>query len=334
MRLIQLHHQKEGRHIGVVSDGSCHLIDGFDSVYALAQSALAKEISVEKEATEHISDQTLDYEKIYNGDSDWRLLPAFDHPDEPARCLVSGTGLTHIGSAKDRDAMHVTEKSDAPLTDSMKVFQWGVDGGKPSAGKVGVQPEWFYKGFGTILKAHGEPLTVPEYGDDGGEEPEIAGAYVIDQDGTPRRIGLMVGNEFADHVMEKKNYLYLAPSKLRDAAIGPELLVGADFDDIAGAVAIERGGKVVWSREIKTGEANMSHSLANLEHHHFKYNQHRRPGDAHVHFYGADGLSFGAGVALEDGDVMAIEWEGFGRPLRNPIHIMKKNDRFIEVKEL
>lgn len=334
MRLIQIQHAEEGRRIGVVSDSSCHLIDGFDSVYALAQSALEKGASVETEVTQHTSDETLDYEKIYTGNSEWQLLPAFDHPDEPARCLVCGTGLTHIGSAKDRDAMHVKESTDAPLTDSMKVFQWGVDGGKPGAGNVGVQPEWFYKGFGSILRAHGQPLTVPEFGDDGGEEPEIAGAYVIDQDGTPRRIGLMVGNEFADHVMEKKNYLYLAPSKLRDASIGPELVVGADFNDIAGAVTIERQGKVVWSREIKTGEANMSHSLANLEHHHFKYDQHRRPGDAHVHFYGADGLSFGAGISLVDGDMMVIEWEGFGRALRNPIRIMKKKDRFIEVKPL
>ena len=40
------------------------------------------------------------------GDSDWRLLPPIDHPDEAARCLVSGTGLTHLGSAQNRQAMH------------------------------------------------------------------------------------------------------------------------------------------------------------------------------------------------------------------------------------
>ena len=36
----------------------------------------------------------------------WRLLPPIDHPAEPARCIVSGTGLTHFGSARDRHAMH------------------------------------------------------------------------------------------------------------------------------------------------------------------------------------------------------------------------------------
>jgi len=32
-------------------------------------------------------------------------LPPLDHPD-PSHCHVTGTGLTHLGSAKNRDAMH------------------------------------------------------------------------------------------------------------------------------------------------------------------------------------------------------------------------------------
>ena len=31
----------------------------------------------------------------------------------------------------------------------------GLEGGKPAAGQVGAQPEWFYKGDGSILVAHG-----------------------------------------------------------------------------------------------------------------------------------------------------------------------------------
>ncbi len=75
----------------------------------------------------------------------------------------------------------------------------------PRPGRIGVQPEWFYKGTGTILRAHGESLSVPSFADDGGEEPEIAGIYVIDDDGNPRRVGFTMGNEVADQVMEKKN---------------------------------------------------------------------------------------------------------------------------------
>ena len=56
----------------------------------------------------------------------------------------------------------------------------------------------------------------------------------------------------------------------------------------------------------------MCHSLANLEHHHFKFEAHRRPGDIHMHFFGADAFSFGEGVRLQDGDVMQVRFEGFG----------------------
>ena len=248
---------------------------------------------------------------------------------------MSGTGLTHRASAENRQAMHKGEgEAAAPLTDSMRMYRWGLEGGRPEPGQIGVQPEWFYKGCGTILRAHGEALDVPAFADDGGEEPEVAGAYLVDPQGHPRRVGLMVANEFSDHVMEKKNYLYLAPSKLRACAIGPELLAGAPFGDVHGTVRIERAGRAVWSRSVATGEANMSHSLANLEHHHFKYPAHRRPGDAHIHFFGADAFSFGEGFALEDGDVMAVSWEGFGRPLRNPIRIDRSEDAFVRIDPL
>jgi hypothetical protein len=88
---------------------------------------------------------------------------------------------------------------------------------------------------------------------------------------------------------------------------------------------------VLWSQTIGTGEAKMSHTLANLEHHHFKYEAHRRPGDAHVHFFGADAFSFGAGIRLEDGDVMVVAFEGFGRPLRNPVRIDRREPEFVAV---
>src|SRR5690606_21449452 len=123
--------------------------------------------------------------------------------------------------------------------------QWGVEGGQPKEGKVGVQPEWVYKGTGSVLRGHGEPLVVPDYGNDGGEEPEIAGVYIIDDEGQPIRIGFTTGNEFSDHVMEKKNYLYLAPSKLRTCAIGPELVIGVEFSDIQGTVSVKRNKEVL-----------------------------------------------------------------------------------------
>jgi hypothetical protein len=248
-----------------------------------------------------------------------RMLPPLDHPD-PAHCLITGTGLTHIGSAQARDAMHqVQGKVEAELSDSMKMFRLGIEGGKPEGGGVGVAPEWFYKGDGSIVARPGAPLPMPHFADDGGEEAEIAILYVIDDDGRPCRIGSAVGNEFADHVLERKNYLYLAHSKLRACSFGPAVLLGNMPDDVQGTVRVRRGEEVLFESAFGSGEANMSHSLANLEHHHFKYRLFRRPGDVHVHFIGAPVLSFTSGVRAEEGDVFEVSAEGYGPPLRNPL---------------
>jgi hypothetical protein len=203
----------------------------------------------------------------------------------------------------------------------MRMFRAGVQGGRPEPHRCGAAPEWFYKGNGTVLRAHGDELFVPGYAEDGGEEAEIAGVYVIDAAGHPRRIGMTTGNEFSDHKFEKHNYLHLAGSKLRTCAIGPELAIEPDFGLVPGRVAIERGGRVIWEREIATGEREMCHSVANIEHHHFKFEAHRRPGDVHVHYYGAHSLSFADDVLVDDGDVMTIQFGGFGRALRNSVKI-------------
>jgi len=322
LRLVQIQNQ-ERRQVALVEEPRLRPIDGFDSVYSLARAAIGEGQSISALIRKQVGDESLDYDAIYSGQSDWRLLVPLDDPAEAGRTLVSGTGLTHFGSARDRQAMHAkaAAEDESNLTDSMKMFRWGVEGGRPEAGKIGVAPEWFYKGNGTILRAHGEPLDVPAFAEDGGEEAEIAGLYVIGSDGAPYRVGMAVGNEFSDHQFEKRNYLNLAGSKVRTCSLGPEVVIDPRFDSIAGEARIERGGAVIWSKAIRTGEAEMCHSLANIEHHHFKFPAHRRPGDVHVHFFGAHSLSFGDGVQLIEGDVMAIRFDGFGRPLRNPIRV-------------
>ena len=147
-------------------------------------------------------------------------------------------------------------------------------------------------------------------------------------------MGFVLANEFSDHVLEEKNYLYLAPSKLCTCAIGPELVVDADFSDARGRTRILRGKRLVWSKPFATGEENMCHTLANLEHHHFKYPAHRRPGDVHIHFFGADAFSFGDKVRLKNGDVIEIELAGFGRALRNPIRIRRATPRLVRVRPI
>lgn len=317
-RLIQI---KKGnvRRVALVDEPNIRLLDTCSSIYELAHTAIAAGLKLSDAARQRARHETIRYDPIYLGESDWKLLPAIDHPEETARCLVSGTGLTHLGSARNRQSMHSIKDED--LTDSMKMFRWGVEGGRPAPGVIGTPPEWFYKGTGCTLRAHGEPLEIPCYAEDGGEEAEIAGVYVIGADGKPYRLGLATGNEFSDHQFEKKNYLNLAGSKLRTCALGPELVVDPEFESVPVAVAIEREGVVLWSKAFRSGQSEMCHSLENIEHHHFKYPAHRRRGDIHVHFFGTDCLSFSDNVRLQHGDVMQIAVEGYGRPLRNPVSI-------------
>jgi len=330
-RVVQIQRGSE-RRVALVEEPRLRLLAGVASLYDLAVGAATAGTSLAELVGQRAGKEDIDYDPVYQGRSEWRLLAPVGHPSEPARCLVSGTGLTHLGSAKNRAAMHGA--SDADLTDSMRMFRLGVEGGRPAPGKVGAAPEWFYKGTGIILRAPNEPLDVPAYAEDGGEEAEIAGVYLIDPKGRPVRVGMALGNEFSDHKFERRNYLNLAGSKIRTCSIGPELVIDPAFASVSGRVSIERGGKILWEQPIESGEAEMCHSLANIEHHHFKFETHRRPGDLHVHYYGAHSLSFGAGIQLADGDVMSVSYTGFGRPLRNPLRVMPGPAELVSVRPL
>jgi len=263
-----------------------------------------------------------------------RLLPPVDHED-PAHCMIAGTGLTHLGSASARDSMHAKLEGKADdLTDSLKMFKMGLEGGKPAKGQAGVQPEWFYKGDGSWLVAPGAALPKPSFALDGGEEPELAGLYMIDGKGNPVRLGFALGNEYSDHITERQNYLFLAHSKLRHCAIGPEMIAGAAPANISGMSRINRKGKTIWEKPFLTGEANMSHTLANLEYHHFKYAGFRRPGDVHIHFFGTATLSIADGIVTEDGDEFEISAPAFGAALRNRLKFLKPDYKPGGVKSL
>jgi hypothetical protein len=253
--------------------------------------------------------------------------------DPQARILVSGTGLTHLGSASQREAMHQANATNV-RTDSRRMFERGLAGGKPPAGTRGAAPEWFYKGDAQILRGPGQSLDIPPFAPDGGEEPEVVAVYIIDPAGVPRRVGFAQGNEWSDHVTENEGYLYLAPSKLRDCAIGPELVTDLNFASIAGRCRVLRAGETIYdSGELRTGEQHMCHSLANLEDHHFKFPGHRRPGDVHIHFLGTSKLSFQHRAwRYETGDIIEVAFEGFGEALRNPVRRSPANETPIQVQ--
>ncbi|MGO8099029.1 AraD1 family protein [Rhizobium leguminosarum] len=310
--------------------GAARSVKNAVSVYALAMEAADGGKSLASVIEAHSYGDAVDLEKAY---AEGRFLSPITHPDA-AHLHLTGTGLTHLGSAATRDSMHkkTTEAAEETLTDSMKMFKMGLENGKPKAGEKGVQPEWFYKGNGHGAAAPGAPLISPSFALDGGEEPEMAGIYVIAKDGSPFRIGFALSNEFSDHVTERINYLYLAHSKLRPASFGPEIRVGAAPEDIRGTSRIKRGDKVIFEKPFLSGEANMSHTFANLEYHHFKYGLFRAPGDVHVHMFGTATLSFADGVKTEEGDVFEIEVAEFGLALRNPLKVAAEEE--IAVRQL
>src|SRR5690606_35845237 len=299
MRLFQFEHEG-GRAVAAVEDGAARVVNDAGSVYSLAREAADGGRRLAEVVASHGLGREVDAAAIL---VEGRMLPPIDHPD-PAHLYVTGTGLTHLGSAATRDAMHksATEAAEVALTDSMKMFRMGLEGGKPRPGEAGEQPEWFYRGIGHRVIAPGAPIPSPAFAQDAGEEPEIAGIYTVGKQGGIYRLGFALGNEFSDHVTERINYLFLAHSKLRACAFGPELLVGELPRHVSGMSRIYRDGKVLWEKPFLSGEDNMSHTIANLEYHHFKYELFRQPGDVHVHMFGTATLSFADGIKTEAGD--------------------------------
>ena len=109
------------------------------------------------------------------------------------------------------------------LTDSMKMFKWGVEGGKPSgqqaghAARVVLQGQWPQRG--RLRLSHSPRPTSPKIT---AKSPNSSVCYIIDENGRPHRLGFAIGNEFSDHVTERRNYLLLAHSKLRQCGVGPD----------------------------------------------------------------------------------------------------------------
>ncbi|MFN8709009.1 MAG: AraD1 family protein [Planctomyces sp.] len=331
LQLVQFFVPAFGRRVGLLRNN--RVIDltsvnpKISTVFSLAQEAFFRNISVGDLAESYAascSGPDYSWLELSSGplsSEHLHLLPPFDHP-EPSRLLITGTGLTHLGSVKSRDQMHGGAQTPEPATDSARMFAMGLQGGRPEPGARGVSPEWFYKGNGNSLKGPGAELEIPEYALDGGEEPEIAGCYLIDPGGRPRRLGFVLANEWSDHATEKINYLYLAPSKLRSCSIGPTLQVTEEFAEVRLRCTVTRGDQVIYdSGDLWSGEQHMCHSLRNLEDHHFKYASHRTPGDAHVHFFGTSQLSFSTrNWKYQTGDVIRIESPGFSEPLTNVVH--------------
>ena len=317
LTLLQHRSQDGVRRLIAVRDGEARFVAGFSDIRGLATAAIARSLGLAALVEVAGLEGTVDLsEELAAG----RLLPPVDHPDS-AHLVLTGNGPDppRLGRRPRQDAPRRSRRRDAHRLDADVPRR--CRGRQAGAWRSRRTARVVLQGRRLARRRPGEPLTMPHFAADGGEEPELAGVYLIGPDGTPHRLGFCLANEFSDHVTERHNYLWLAHSKLRHAALGAELLVGECPPDVRGTSRIRRDEQVIWEKPFLSGEANMSHSIANLEHHHFKYPLFRRPGDVHVHFFGTATLSFSDGIQTQPGDVFEIEAAPFALPLRNPLAI-------------
>ena len=153
MRLVQFVSANGERRVGRVSDDdrSVQVLSGVGTTYELARQrakVARSPIWPRRRAIPRSSISDLLAQR--------RVLAPLDHPD-PAHCLITGTGLTHLGSAQARAMHQAMQQAEETLSDSMKMFRLGLEGGKPAGAGPGVAPEWFYKGDGSIVAAPGKP---------------------------------------------------------------------------------------------------------------------------------------------------------------------------------
>src|SRR5262245_6080700 len=125
MRIVQIYHPTHGRRVALVDELHLRLLKDHSLVCELATVANGTNRRLHATIDQFVSDEEIIYDAVYEGRSDWRLLPPIDHP-EPSRCFVTGTGLTHQGSAANRQSMHAAAKAEP--TDSAKMFQIGLAG--------------------------------------------------------------------------------------------------------------------------------------------------------------------------------------------------------------
>jgi hypothetical protein len=95
---------------------------------------------------------------------------------------------------------------------------------------------------------------------------------------------------------------------------------------------LAKDGSVRWQKAFVSGEQNMSHTIANLEYHHFKYGLFCRPGDVHIHFFGTATLSFADGISVQAGETFEVEAPAFGPALRNTLRVQES--RYQKVNQL
>ena len=146
-------------------DGSeAAIVRGAPAALALAQEAIASGRGLAQVIAAHGLGEAVDLARLLD---EGRVTLPVTHSD-PSHMHLTGTGLTHLGNASARDAMHAKLAAGAEtLTDSTRMFRMGREGGGPDPGAVGVMTSkgkvrsgasgGGRKGFKAM-----EPLAVPD----------------------------------------------------------------------------------------------------------------------------------------------------------------------------
>ena len=118
MRLIQLQIPGSGRRVGLVNGDTFIDLTELNPEWTHIYKIFPEARKAGKTLEQHISDSNtrsdaavLSYTDLLSnrlGDDGGWALPPIDHPD-PAHCIITGTGLTHLGSTSQRDNMHKVE---------------------------------------------------------------------------------------------------------------------------------------------------------------------------------------------------------------------------------
>ncbi|HKD23881.1 MAG TPA: hypothetical protein VKB71_17815, partial [Rhizomicrobium sp.] len=124
LRLIQMQDDSGARMVVASSRDGARRVKGVATTYGLAKAAIAANMTLAEAVEAAGRGETVDVESALAAG---RVLAPIDHADS-AHVFLTGTGLTHLGSADARDRMHAKAHSD-DATDSMKMFRMGLEGG-------------------------------------------------------------------------------------------------------------------------------------------------------------------------------------------------------------
>ena len=288
MHLSQITDADGARRVVFRDDTTARVVTGATTTYDLAREAIAARTTLADAVRSRGLGAEVDLAAAL---AEGRVHAPINHPD-PAHLHLTGTGLTHLGSAATRDAMHAGHR--AGKADR---FDEDVPHG-PRGRQAGARARSACSRNGSTRATARSPWRPARRSLAGLRQGRRRGAgdrrHLRDRrrrHAVPRSASRSPTSSPTTSP-SGVNYLFLAHSKLRERVVRAGDPGSAPLpDDVAAPRASCATARLLWEKPFLSGEANMSHTIANLEHHHFKYGLFRQPGDVHVHMFGTATLS-------------------------------------------